>query len=77
MVSDNLNWRHHILDKEQAMVKQLTSRVNTLFMISSKADSHTRLMTANGIVMSKVCYIIQLWGGCEEYLLHSLQVQIC
>ena len=24
----------------------------------------------------KVCYLVQLWGGCEGYLLHSLQVQL-
>ena len=33
-------------------------------------------MTANGIVISKICYLIQLWGGCEGYLLHALQVQL-
>ena len=33
-------------------------------------------MVANGLVMSKVCYLIQLWGGCEGYLLNSLQVQL-
>ena len=24
--------------------------------------------------MSKLCYLIQLWGGCEGYLQHALQV---
>ena len=33
-------------------------------------------MVANGIVISKICYLIQLWGGCEKYLIHSLQVQL-
>ena len=76
IVSDNLKWRHHILDNEQSMVRQLTSRVNGLAMITSKADFSTKLMVANGIVMSKVCYLIQLWGGTEGYLLNSLQVQL-
>ena len=31
---------------------------------------------SNGLVMSKVCYLIQLWGGCEGYLLKALQVQV-
>ena len=43
-------------------------------MVSSRANFDTRLMVANGIVMSKICYLIQLWGGCEGYLLHALQV---
>ena len=33
-------------------------------------------MTVNGIVISKACYLIQLWGGCEGYLLHAIQVQL-
>ena len=31
-------------------------------------------MVANGIVVSKISYLIQLWGGCEDYLLRPLQV---
>ena len=74
VVSDDLKWKHHILDDEQSMVRQLTSRVNALSMISSRGDFRTKLMVANGIVVSKICYLIQLWGGCEGYLLHTLQV---
>ena len=67
-------WKHHIRDSDQSLLKQLTSRVNGLAIVSSRADFDTRLMMANGLVMSKLCYLIQLWGGCEGYLLHSLQV---
>ena len=31
-------------------------------------------LPANGIFVSKLCYLIQLWGGAEGYLLSSLQV---
>ena len=58
------------------MMRQLTSRVNGLSIITSKADFKTKLMAANGLVISKVCYLIQLWGGCESYLLNMLQVQM-
>ena len=75
-VSDDLKWKHPILGSENSMVKQLTSRVNGLAMISSRADFKTKLMVANGIVLSKLCYLVQLWGGCEGYLLQSLQVQL-
>ena len=43
-------------------------------MVSSSATFSTRLMVANGIVMSKLCYLVQLWGDCEGYLLDALQV---
>ena len=56
------------------MTKQLTSRVNGLCLISDLATFETRLMVANGIFMSKLCYLVQLWGGCDEYLLSALQI---
>ena len=76
IVSDNLKWKHHILDHEQSLIRQLTRRVNGLAMITFRADFKTKLMVANGLVMSKVCYLIQLWGGCQGYLLKALQVQV-
>ena len=38
------------------------------------ASFNTRLMVANGIVISKICYLIQLWGGSEDYLIQPLQI---
>ena len=73
-INDDLKWKEHILSSDMSTIKQLTSRVNGLCMVSSRADFTTKLMVANGIVMSRICYLIQLWGGCEGYLLHSLQV---
>ena len=32
-------------------------------------------MIANGVVMSKMVYLINLWGGAQQYLLKKLQVQ--
>ena len=31
-------------------------------------------MVANGIVLSRLIYLIQWWGGCSDYLLNFLQV---
>ena len=73
-ISQDLKWKHHILVSEDSLVKQLLSRVNGLAMLSPRASLETRLMVANGIIMSKLCYLIQLWGGCENYLAKQLQV---
>ena len=73
-ISQDLKWKQHILEGDQSLVKQLTSRINGLCMMSVRASMSTRLMVANGIVMSKLCYLIQLWGGCDGYLLKHLQV---
>ena len=73
-ISQDLKWKQHILDSEDSLVRQLTSRINGLAIISFRATFQTRLMVANGIVMSKLCYLIQLWGGCDTYLIKPLQV---
>ena len=73
-ISQDMKWNHHILGSDDSLTKQLTSRINGLSMISSRATMATRLTVANGIVMSKLCYLIQLWGGSDGQLLRSLQV---
>ena len=74
VISEDLKWKEHILSSDQSLISQLTSRVNGLVKVTSRAALTTRLMVANGIFMSKLCYLIQLWGGCEKYLVRSLQV---
>jgi hypothetical protein len=73
-ISEDLKWKEHLLTNEHSVIRQLTSRVNGLCLISSRASFQTRLMVANGIVISQLCYLIQLLGGCEGYLLNSLQI---
>ena len=65
-VCQDLKWREHILGSDHSLTKQLTSRVNGLVIVASKAPFATRLSVANGIFMSKLCYLIQLWGGCRK-----------
>ena len=59
-VCEDLKWREHILGGDQSLIKQLTSRVNGLHIVASKASLVTRLSVANGIFMSKLSYLIQL-----------------
>ena len=56
-------------------MNQLTSRINGLKKISRSSSFKTRLMVANGVVMSKVVYLMPVWGGAQQYLLNGLQVQ--
>ena len=73
-ISQDLKWKEHLMTNDSSLIKQLTSRVNGLSLLSPRATFKTRLMVANGIVIAQLCYMIQLWGGCEGYLLNSLQV---
>ena len=74
-IHQSLQWNHHLSDHKESMISQLTSRVNGLKKIAANATFKTRLMVANGVVMSKLVYLITVWGGAQQYLLKGLQVQ--
>ena len=55
-------------------MKQLGLRLLALKKTCQFANFQTRKMIANGLFMSKLLYLIPLWGGCEEFLIKALQV---
>ena len=73
-IQDDLKWTEYIQNNDKSLLKQLTSRLNALRIVSHVASFKTRLMIANGIFCSKLIYQISLWGGAEDYLLKSLQI---
>ena len=56
------------------MIKIITSRINALMKVSWSADFKTRKMIGNAIVMSRIIYLVQVYGNASEYLLKSLQI---
>ena len=56
------------------MLKTLSKRLGALKKVSKNTSFKTRKMVANGIILSKILYLIPLWSGCENYLLNSLQI---
>ena len=73
-IQDDLKWSDYILNNDKSLIKQLTSRLNALKIISKVASFKVRLMIANGIFCSKLIFQISLWGGTEDYLLSALQI---
>ena len=71
----SLKWNDHIMDNKNSIMNQLTSRINGLKKISRNSSFKTRLMVANGVFMSKVVYLMAVWGGAQQYLINALQVQ--
>ena len=54
-ISEDLKWKEHLITNSSSLMKQLTSRVNGLSLLSTRATFKTRLMVANGIVISQLC----------------------
>ena len=51
-----------------------TLQLNALKLLQN-GDSKTKLMVATAVIQSKLQYLMPLWGGAPDYLLHELQVQ--
>ena len=71
----NLGWNQHLRDHKSSLINQLTQRMNGLRKVCANASFRTRLMVANGVILSKLTYLITLWGGAPQNLIKSLQVQ--
>ena len=67
-----MRWREHILDNKESLLKSLNKRVGAIKKISKSASFKTRKMIANGIFISKLIYLMPVWVGCEDYLVHAL-----
>ena len=68
-----MKWGEHILDNEASLVRSLNSRLGVLKMVSKVASFKNRKMIANGIFMSKLTYLMSLWGGYRKDLIQKLQ----
>ena len=54
-------------------MKGLTTRIGALKIVCRVASFKNRKLIAEGLIMSKLSYLIPLWAGCESYLLLALQ----
>ena len=74
IIGQNLKFTEHIQNSDESMLKTLSKRLGALKKVSKNTSFKTRKMVANGIILSKILYLIPLWSGCENYLLNSLQI---
>ena len=69
-----VRWQDHTQDNTTSLIRQLNSGINGLALVAKRASFKNRLMLAEGMVLSKLGYLIQIWGGSSDFLLKSLQV---
>ena len=73
-IHENLKWTDHLMTNENSLLKGLNQRLAALQKLARIASFRDRKMVANGIFMSKLLYLISLWGGCSKELKNALQV---
>ena len=56
-------WRHHLDVGEKALLPALRSSIGVLAHIGKNIPKKSKLLFANGLIMSKIVYLIPMWGG--------------
>ena len=69
-----MKFNAHLQDNAESLIKSLRSRLGALKLVGKVASFKNRKMIAEGIMMSKLIYLISLWGGTSGYLIKSLQI---
>ena len=59
----NLSWSAHLEVGELPLLPTLRKRLGALKHLSKGIPKKCRLILANGFIMSKIIYLIPLWGG--------------
>ena len=72
-IHQDMKWEEYLQDNDESLIRSLSTRLGALKLIGRIGSFKTRKMIANGIFLSKLSYLIALWGGCSLYLLKSLQ----
>ena len=73
-IHENLKWSEHLVDNSNSLLRQLNQRLGALKRICKLTNFKNRKMIANGLFVSKISYLICLWGGCSGQIQKTLQV---
>ena len=73
-IHEDMRWKEHIMNNEDSLIKSLNQRQGAIRKVCKIGSFKSRKMLANGVFMSKLIYLMPVWGGCEDYLVNALQV---
>ena len=68
------NWAHQLNLGEKPILKTLRSVLGTLTYISKYLPTKSRLLLANGLFISKLLYLLPMWGGLPLRDTKSIQI---
>ena len=75
-ISKDATWSQHLELGERAIVKTLRSTLGTLTHLSKHMSVSCRLLLANGLFLSKLLYLLPMWGGLPAREAKKLQILI-
>ena len=73
-VKRDLTWGNQLFYKNKSMIPDLRRKIGTLRLVSKYLDMKSRLKLANGIIISKMIYMINLWGSTRPTWIRKIQI---
>lgn len=67
MISSTMTMKNHFLEGEESLVQKVSNNMRGLCQIKRRFAFKSRKQTAEGLIMSKIIYAIELWGPCTTY----------
>ena len=62
-INKDANWSHHLVGGEKPLLNSLRSILGVLAHLSSNLPQKSRLLLANGLFLSRLLYLLPMWGG--------------
>ena len=73
-LNKDANWKHQLELGENPVLKSLRSILGMLSHISKNLPIKSRLLLANGLFISKLAYLLPMWGGLPSKEENKFQV---
>ena len=73
-LQENLSWEAQVNIGEKALFPEVRKVIGAIKHIRNLTDNKTRLLLANSLVMSRILYLLPIWGGASNKITKELQV---
>ena len=73
-VGQDLTWKSYLITGEKPLLAALRKHTGIIKFLSKNMNMKSRKILAEGLVLSRVKYLLPLWGGMTENLLRKTQV---
>ena len=72
-MQNDLTWRGHLELGEKPMIPTIRRKLGGLKLLGKQIPKKGCLTLVNGLILSKITYLIQVWGGTHENNLRKVQ----
>ena len=74
--SQNMTWNHHMETGDKAILPDIRKTLGGLKFISKQIPATSRLKLANSLILSKLLYVMPLWGSLSNKYLRKTQATL-